>query len=160
MSGTQLSIHDACDYIIVKLDEAGEHLSHLKLQKLLYFVQAWHLAINKAPLFNGKFQAWVHGPVNRQIYDRFKDVKSLYSGVTVADIRPGFNIDALDRACKLHIDGVLDVYAPFSGSELEDLTHQEEPWIEARKGYSAAQRCEAELNEETMASFYRKRFES
>ena len=155
------NIQDVCDYIIVKLDEGGKHLSHLKLQKLLYYVQAWWLALNDdKPFFNGKFQAWVHGPVSRSIYDRFKDVKSLYSSVTIHDVREGFDIDVLDREAKLHIDEVLDVYAPFSGSELEDMTHQEEPWLQARKGYTSSQRCEVTLDEPSMGNYFRQRLDS
>jgi hypothetical protein len=49
-------------------------------------VQAWHLAFYQKPLFDGKFQAWIHGPVNREIYDRFKENKLLYSTVDCDDL--------------------------------------------------------------------------
>jgi len=49
------------------------NLSHLKLQKLLYYIQSWHLVFFDKKLFDDDFQAWVHGPVSRKIYDTFKD---------------------------------------------------------------------------------------
>ena len=71
------SIHDITDYIIlrVKSEDRFASLINLKLQKLLYYVQAWSYGINKKPMFDGEFEAWIHGPVNREIYNRFK-----YSG--------------------------------------------------------------------------------
>lgn len=149
-----LDRNDVCDFIIIKVKEAGEPLNHLKLQKLLYYVQAWHLAFMKTPMFNGKFQAWVHGPVNREIYDRFASRKSLYSEILEEDIRPTFDLGAIGEADRLHIEAVLEAYAPFSGSQLEEMTHKEAPWIEARVGYRPSQRCESTINEDRMAEFY------
>lgn len=157
MENALCNIHDVCDYIIVKLDEGGELLNHLKLQKLLYYTQAWHLAFEGTPLFKGKFQAWVHGPVSREIYDRFKDSKSLYTAVTRDDVRKEFDLDSLNHDAQLHIDEVLDSYAAFSGSELESMTHEEKPWIVARDGYKSADRCEVSIDESVMADFYRSR---
>lgn len=151
------NVHDVCDYIIVKLDAGGETLSHLKLQKLLYYTQAWYLAFNKKPLFKAKFEAWVHGPVSRTIYNRFSDTKSLYSLLNAGDIRPDFLLESVDAESQTHIDEVLDAYAAFSGSELEDMTHKEQPWIKAREGYKSADRCDVDLDENVMAEFYAKR---
>lgn len=62
------SIHDITDYIIlrVKSEDRFASLINLKLQKLLYYVQAWSYGINKKPMFDGEFEAWIHGPVNRE----------------------------------------------------------------------------------------------
>ena len=71
------SIHDITDYIIlrVKSEDRFASLINLKLQKLLYYVQAWSYGINKKPMFDGEFEAWIHGPVNREIYNRFNSTK-------------------------------------------------------------------------------------
>jgi uncharacterized phage-associated protein len=151
-------IDDVCDYIILQCRTGNADLNLLKLQKLLYYVQAWSLAFTGKTLFDGKFQAWVHGPVNRYIYDRFADTKSLYSAVEQTDMRPNFDPDqSLSSEERLHIDNVLEVYAPFSGSDLEAQAHTEEPWVRARTGYRPTQRCECELDEALMAEYYRKR---
>jgi uncharacterized phage-associated protein len=151
------TVNQVCDYIILMCRSGGERLNVLKLQKLLYYVQAWSLAFSGKPLFDGKFQAWVHGPVNREIYARFAGTKTLYSAIDESDITPNFDPNVISPEDRLHIDNVLEVYAPLSGSDLEAQAHGEEPWIDARKGCRPTQRCENELNEGLMAEFYQKR---
>jgi len=147
-------IDDVCDYIIykTKTDEVLP-LNHLKLQKILYYIQAWHLAIYDSPLFEGKFQAWVHGPVNRQIYNRFKSSKYLYSEINLEDII-NKNV-SLTEEKQLHINSVLETYMPYSGAELELISHRETPWINARKGYSDNQYCEIEIDENLVKRFFK-----
>lgn len=154
-----ITINDACDYTIVKLCEGGVPLSHLKLQKVLYYAQAWHLAFtNGERLFDGKFQAWIHGPVSREIYDRFAG-KSLYADITRADARPDFDPEALDLAAREHLGSIFEGYAKFSGTQLEELTHREDPWINARVGYRPSERCEVEIDENLMTAYYRHQME-
>ncbi|KAF0843426.1 putative phage-associated protein [Methylovorus glucosotrophus] len=148
------TIRDVVDYIIGRHADEDGSLSILKLQKLLYYVQAWHLAFGRGPLFAGKFQAWVHGPVNREVYDRFKGTHSLFSTVSRADMTEGFNISLLPTAARDHIDEILEAYGEFSGNQLENMTHEERPWIEARGSLSPFDRCEKEIKEELMTSFY------
>lgn len=150
-----MQLHDACDYIILKVRSADAGLSLLKLHKLLYYAQAWHLAFYGKPLFDGRFQAWVHGPVNRELYDRFRDTKSLYSDVTFTDIREGFNPDSLQPDERGHVDSVLETYAKYSGVQLEAMTHREEPWIRAREGYQPSERCSVEIDEGVMARYHK-----
>jgi uncharacterized phage-associated protein len=149
------TINDVCDYIISKVAQDG--LSFLKLQKLLYYCQAWYLAFDKGHLFNGRFQAWVHGPVNREIYDRFKDNKALYSAVSFGDIRTDFSYEKIAPEQRAHIDAVLSVYCKFTGDQLEAMTHEESPWITARSGFPLHERCEIEIDEELMTSCYKAR---
>lgn len=149
-----MNVNDGCNYIILKLTEAKEELSHLKLQKLLYYSQAWYLAFYKSSLFEGEFQAWIHGPVNRAIYDRFCNTKIIYSDIMRKDIDPDFTPDTIKEVERDHIDTILEAYAKYSGSQLEKMTHTEKPWTEARTGYSSAQRCEVVIKEETMKLYY------
>lgn len=149
------TVNDVADYIIVKLDEPSHSLNLLKLQKLVYYVQAWHLALTEIPMFDGKFQAWIHGPVSRALYDRFSISHMMYDPIGVNDVRPDFDPNALPEAHRLHIDEVLDAYAPFSGPQLERMTHEEEPWINARGNLKPSERCETELDEGLMSIFYK-----
>lgn len=150
------SIHNITDYIIDRLTSDEEmSLIHLKLQKLLYYVQAWSLGIEGCTMFDGKFQAWAHGPVNREIYDRFSD-KSLYGFITRNDIRN--NNVTLSFADKDFINYILDNYAGYSGTQLEQMTHEETPWIEARRGFSPEARCTREISEHTMQVYYAQRW--
>lgn len=151
-------INDVCDYVIVKITEDGRALNVLKLHKLLYYIQAWHLAFNRGPLFRGAFQAWVHGPVSRQIYDRYATTKSMYSRLTLDDIRSEFNpFSTLEPEVRAHVDAVLEEYGDLSGDQLEEMTHQEEPWIQARIGVPPAARSENLISEDLMADYYRSR---
>lgn len=149
------SVHDVADYIIVKLDDARVGLNTLKLHKLLYYVQAWRLALKGEPLFSGKFQAWVHGPVSRQIYDRFSSSHGMYDLLRTADATPGFDVLKLDTDVRSHVDEILDAYAAFSGPQLEQMTHEEPPWIVARGDRKPSERCEVELHEDLMRDFFK-----
>lgn len=150
------NVNDVVDYIVLKMDEGQVALTHLKLQKLLFYVQAWSLALRNERAFNARFQAWVHGPVSRTVFDRFKDTHTLYDRVGLNCLRPEFQAEAIPAELREHIDEVLETYAPYSGSQLEAMTHQEDPWIRARNGLPAAQRCETEIDEGLMADFYAK----
>ncbi|MGQ2984346.1 Panacea domain-containing protein [Flavobacterium sp.] len=148
------------DYIIFRLKSEGiNHLDTLKHQKLLYYVQAWHLAFNKSKIFEDDFQAWIHGPVNRTIYDLYKDRKNLYSEMDFEDIVNVENISCLTNEEKLHIDSILESYAQFSSTQLENMTHNEDPWINARKGYSSYSRCEDIIDPVLMQDYYAARLD-
>ena len=151
-----IDIHNTADYIIFKLniENEGFYLENLKLQKLLYYSQAWHLAFNGSILFDGKFQAWVHGPVNRKIYDRFKDHKSLYSRIGLDEIKNHEYVVNIPNPVQAHIDSVLESYGALSSVQLEKMTHEEDPWIKARGNIRPTERCEQEIDEALMQSYY------
>lgn len=148
-------IHDVADYVICRVLESGGQLNQLKLQKLLYYIQAWHLAHYSSPLVPARFQAWIHGPVNRELYNRFRGTKTLYARMLLEDVRHGFNSDAVfTQDQRSFINSVLDVYAPLAADQLESMTHNEMPWMVARGDLPPDMRCEEELDETIMASYY------
>jgi uncharacterized phage-associated protein len=154
MSHTE-KINDVADFIICHLCESGVAINVLKLQKLLFYTQAWHMAFNEGkPLFEGEFQAWINGPVNREIYNRFIRSKGMYSELNQGDAISS-SWESLIEKEKLHIREVLGVYGPLTDSQLVALTHREKPWIEARGGISEGERCENVINEQTMTNFYK-----
>lgn len=151
-------INDITDYVISRFVTGEMHLTQLKLQKLLYYIQAWHLAHADKVIVPARFQAWVHGPVNRDVFDRFKTTKMLYSSMTSEDIRPDFDSDSvLSEEQRGFINAVLDVYGDLTGDQLESLTHQEDPWIAARGKLKPDQRCETLIDENIMSQFYKSR---
>ena len=152
------TITQISDYVIfrIKSEEDGD-LSALKHQKLLYYIQAWHLAFYGKRAFEGTFQAWIHGPVNREIYELYRDKKYLYSEMTLEDIINIDEITTINSELRIHIDTILDTYAKFSATQLELMTHDEDPWIEARKGYKSNQRCETIISDERMKEYYASR---
>lgn len=150
------TLNNVSDYIVMKMSEGRTPLNVLKLHKLVYYVQAWHLAFTGNRMFNGNFQAWVHGPVSRALYDRYPD-KAMYSTVAVSDLEAGFHPGVLSDVQRAHIDSVLEVYGDLAGYQLEEMTHNEAPWIEARNGIPPTARSEAIISDDTMREFYRAR---
>ena len=154
------NINDIVDYIINRFERGGKNeLTMLKLQKLLYYAQAWYL-VNKGKnkrLFIGKFEAWVHGPVNREIFNRFKETHSLYSLAQKNDILHTFNINNIPEEDIDFINDFLDNFGEFSGADLERMSHSEKPWQEARGDLHILESCSTEIDEETMGKFYEKK---
>jgi len=132
-------------------DHLDDSVSPLKLQKLLYYCQAWHLAILECPLFEEDFQAWMHGPVIPSLYHQFKDY-----GFNSINCPPELKaVDLADDTHELLIE-VMDKYGEHTARYLELLTHQEEPWLSARGNRSIEERCGAVIDKETMKRFYQK----
>lgn len=115
-------------YILFRMAEKGKSISHLKLQKLLYYVQAWHLVYADEPLFEDDFEAWLHGPVVRKVWNYYKPYSIMLDTLPVDEE----DIDITEDQREL-IDDVLDEYGDKSGYYLECLTHSERPWKEARQ---------------------------
>ncbi|MFM6174756.1 MAG: Panacea domain-containing protein [Sphaerospermopsis kisseleviana] len=67
-----LTCFEVAKYFIRLAHETGSFISNLKLQKLVYYAQAWHLALFEQPLFNEDFEAWIHGPVVPELYHYYK----------------------------------------------------------------------------------------
>jgi uncharacterized phage-associated protein len=145
-----ITAQDVADYIIWSSHEAGSFISNLKLQKLLYYVQAWHLAVFRRPLFPEKFQAWLRGPAIPEIYQRYQSYR--WRNID-EEVKPP-DLDA--RTVGL-LEEVLEEYGPLDARRLEQLTRNEDPWIEARPGIAEDEPSTATINEETMGAFYRQR---
>lgn len=118
------SVYDVANYFLAQADEdAGDSISNLKLQKLVYYAQGLHLALFDAPLFDEPLEAWMHGPVSPALYRVFRDYGS--AGIPVPQ---GANFDALNDEQKEFLDEVYSVYGQFSAWKLRNMTHEEAPW--------------------------------
>lgn len=149
------SINDVVDSILLKLNADEDcYVVNLKLQKLAYYVQAWSYGMDKKAFMQGNFEAWVHGPVNREIYERFRQTKTLYSLVGKEDVLDTNAISKFEDEDSKFIDMILENYACFSAFDLEYITHSEQPWQEARKGFSPTERCTKIIAPESMQTFY------
>ncbi|WP_431099996.1 Panacea domain-containing protein [Roseateles noduli] len=152
-------IHDVADYLIVQLSEAGEMPSVHRLHKLLYYVQGWHLAVHDRPLFPERFQAWVHGPICRVLFDRFASSRSLYAGVGMEDVRECFAASSLTPAERNHVDKVLDGYGIYPTFQLMRMSREDSPWLKARGRLPIEARCDAELDDDEMRKCFRAQME-
>lgn len=146
-----MSIDIFADYLITKPDsEAGDNITHLKLQKLLYYAQGWHLALYGEPLFEEHFEAWAHGPVAPVVYHRFKEY-----GAAPIPISEALYADEVNEEEAEFLDELWDVYGDFSAKKLKELSHQEAPWLLARGNRGAAERCTEIITHESMARFFK-----
>ncbi len=72
-----LSCYDVAQYFLAKADEdAGDLMSNLKLQKLMYYAQGFSLALCNKPLFPERIEAWIHGPVISALYHEYKGLEA------------------------------------------------------------------------------------
>lgn len=133
-------------------------MSHLKLQKLIFYCDAYCLAYFGRQLVTDRFEAWVHGPVSRKVYDSLKDKSVLFCDVEYSDTG-GTDVDAafarLSSAQRELLTAVLGDLAAWTGLELETATHRETPWLEARRGYGEADKCSVEISKDATRDFYR-----
>jgi uncharacterized phage-associated protein len=122
-----LSCHDVAKYLLAKADpEVGDLMSNLKLQKLVYYAQGFHLALFDTPLFDEDIEAWAHGPVVPDLYHGFKQYGA-------GAIQPPTDLDLSlfsDETVEL-LDEVYSVFGQFSAWKLRNMTHEEPPWSEA-----------------------------
>lgn len=123
----------------------GDFLSNLKLQKLLYYAQGFHLAVFDTPLFSDKIEAWMYGPVVPAVYEHYKDFgcNGIYT-----PIKQGLVKLKKDEEDLLY--QVYNRYKSFSALGLVELTHSEPPWINANpKGRGTV------ISTESMKSFFK-----
>ncbi|PIK32373.1 hypothetical protein CS954_03080 [Bacillus siamensis] len=117
-------------FISKSFPETSENITNLKLQKILYYAQGNYLAENglDKPLFNEELQAWIHGPVVPEVYHEFK----IYGFNEIPKTQN--NCSHLPLPVTSFLDRIWDKYKSYTGKELEDMTHDELPWRNARNG--------------------------
>jgi uncharacterized phage-associated protein len=137
------SAHDVAAYI---LDKAGT-MSAMKLQKLVYYSQAWSLVWDERPLFPERIKAWANGPVIRELYDQHR-------GQFTVDRWPTGDPSALSPEQRETVDAVLGFYGDKTAQWLSDLTHREDPWLHARKDLADGERGDQEITLAAMGEYY------
>ncbi len=122
---------DVGKYFLAQVDdESGDSISNLKLQKLLYYAQGFHLAAYDRPLFPERIEAWVHGPVVPEVY---RQLKRFGANPVVlpqdVDFQAVFTPDVREL-----LDEVYSVYGQFSAASLRNMSHSEPPWKQTAQG--------------------------
>lgn len=131
-----------------------------KLQKLCYYAQGWFLALYGRPLFKGKFRAWAHGPVNRKLWNEFREIS--YDKIPASEFKSpdrNLKLTPFTKEEREFLKRVWATYGKYSGVELEILTHQETPWLEQREGLHTFENSDRVISEESMKSYYRTLYE-
>lgn len=139
---------DIAKWILGSIDrDSGDSITHLKLQKLLYYSQAWALVILERPLFDEDFQAWTHGPVLPSIFHEYKDYS--WEAIPAPDTKV-----SIDEETEALLKDVLSVYGELSAKRLESITHREAPWTEARGDLPDEARCTGIISKDRMRDYY------
>lgn len=126
MVNKEMNALDIAKYFLKKQEGREEEITHMKLQKLLYYAQGFHLALFDQPLFDDPIEAWPYGPVVRNVYNEY----SKHSD-RVIPAPAIFEAQLYTEQCAGLLDEVYDVYGQYSAWKLSDMTHAEPPWNEA-----------------------------
>ena len=137
------SVLDVASYV---LEKSGA-MTAWKLQKLVYYCQAWSLVWDERPLFKARIEAWANGPVCPELYRSHR-------GQFLVDKIGGGNPRPLGKDARETIDAVLKYYGGMTSQELRNLTHMEEPWKNARGDTPYGVCGTSEISHDSMALYY------
>lgn len=139
-----VNVFDVANYILSKTGP----ITAMKLEKLVYFSHAWSLVWDETPLINNRIEAWSNGPVVPELF--FKH-QGMYI-VSAKDI-PG-NPDNIAPQHKETIDIVINDYGSKPSYVLSELSHQQEPWINARAGLEPYEKCNKVISDGSIADYF------
>jgi uncharacterized phage-associated protein len=146
---TKTKALDVAFYFIKKGKEEKKPITNKKLQKLVYYAQAWSLVLNNEKLFNEKIEAWIHGPAIPSLYEKFMQFGS--DPINLEMDKWKSNISKKQENV---LDNVWRVYGKYDADYLEILTHSEIPWQEAREGLQSFESSKNEISLKTMKNYY------
>lgn len=145
----QKSVGSKADTVIDYLLFRCEDITPLALQKALYYIQGFYHAFMNGFLFTEDCEAWVHGPVYREIYNR-------YAGYRFDPIEGNSQFDTtiFTDAEKAIIDSVVQNLCCYSGKMLERFTHYETPWLKTRGDLPADAHSNRVISKESIGEYF------
>ncbi|HIW43193.1 MAG TPA: DUF4065 domain-containing protein [Candidatus Mediterraneibacter vanvlietii] len=123
-------INAAKYFVYLSYGEKSRSLTPLKLQKLLYLAQGWSYVWDDKPLFMNDFEAWQYGPVCVEAYNYFKG----YHGDEIPESEGISSLSSVES--EETIKAVWDDFSDYTAYELVELTHRQDPWIDAYKQHT------------------------
>lgn len=148
ISKAKYSASQIAKYFVWKANKEGKKITNKKLQKLLYYAQAWNLAFNNKPLFKEEIEAWIHGPAIWKVYQEYKKFGFNDINLPVSESE----ISGIEE--KGLLDDIWRVYGKYDGQYLEALAHSEEPWQKARESASDGEICRNVIPLESLREYY------
>jgi uncharacterized phage-associated protein len=118
-----LTAKQVADCLVTMAHRVGDPITHLKLQKLCYYVQGFSLALRDQRMFPERIEAWKHGPVVSDLFHEYK-----MTGNSIIPPPKDFAVLSIPAEDRRIIRQVYDVYGQFSPWRLRQLTHNEPPW--------------------------------
>lgn len=137
---------DVAKYIILFCKENGYSISNLKLQKLLYFVQAQFLITTGSSAFSEEIEAWDFGPVVPEVYQHFK---VWGSSELPSFLAKNARSRIYEKDQKI-MDEILEECAQYSASFLVEITHNQDPWFDAYERY-----CNNVISKKSIEEYFR-----
>ena len=144
----QSKIYLISKHIIARMED----ITPLALQKILYYIQGFSTYFFDRPIFNDNAEAWVHGPVYREIYDRFSYYR--YNPISKNEFESYNEIDSLNAKEIKLIDSVINNFGVYSGKTLEKMTHTTIPWEEGRKELREEEYSSNIIDIDTMKDYF------
>lgn len=168
-----VNIKDYTVYLGLSMISKGLSVSPLKLQKILYYQQAWHMVFfgENNILFAEVPHAWVNGPVYRDIYLAYKDkVPGMCDHLKLTDfVAQGTDVMAEMKRLVKEMDltedevelteRVIMLYGSKTQNQLILLTHSERPWSEQREGMAPYEYSDKPMSLSTMYHYYKDRYD-
>lgn len=151
-----LTADEVADFFLSQANGEGSQtqpMTNLRLQKLLYYAQAWGLALNDEPLFEEDVEAWVHGPVVPSIYRKYRAHGNRRLSTETA-VSP-----RLSASQQRVLTSVWKSYGGLSAARLRNMTHREDPWVKAREPYADDENCNAPITPAIMREYFVRRLE-
>lgn len=142
------NVFDVAAYIL----ERKGPMTTWKLQKLVYYAQAWSLVWDEDELFPEECRAWANGPVVKELFDAHRGL------FRIEELEVG-DPSALTSDQTDSVDAVLEYYADRTPRWLRELTHLEDPWKDARGDLQDEQKSDAIISKPAMANYYTKVYE-
>jgi len=149
-----LKIEDVAKYFIYLANKDKKVITNKKLQKLVYYSQAWSLVMNDKKLFKDPIEAWVHGPAVRSLYVQYKNFG--FSPIQEEVDEKTIKIPKKDREL---LNEIWKVYGKLDAGYLEMLSHSEQPWQDARSGLQNHESSDNKITTKSMKSFYSMKLE-
>lgn len=139
------SVFDVAKYVIEKCGK----MTSMKLEKLVYYCQAWSLAWDDVPLFDEEFEAWANGPVCPELFNMHRGLfvidKDFFKDFTDYE----FNEDQIET-----MNSVLKYYGNKEPHWLSSMTHAEDPWKNARRGVNPGEPSHNRIEKDAMMFYY------
>lgn len=166
MEAVRTDIDSVATYTICRLIQNGNTITPLKLQKMLYYAQAWHMVYfgEENTLFEDVPEAWVNGPVYRRIYEKYRHI-GIYEQMTPSAI--GESEEGISKLAELtssamgltrdqneYLESVISHYGSMSADRLVLLTHSEGPWNDARKNAAPFEYSNERISHKSMFDYY------
>ncbi|WP_208811854.1 Panacea domain-containing protein [Paenibacillus brasilensis] len=157
MSTTSTTFTETTVFDVAKAFLNLEPMTPKKLQKLCFYAYSWYMVFYEGDkLFDGEFEAWIHGPVNPELYREYR--KYGFNEIPQEDVLP----DEISNNPRLveFLEHIHQTYGHLDGDQLEYLTHQEDPWLNARKNLKPYEPSNNVLDDDDIIEYYRGELEN